>query len=382
MPAFNVQHINDYDVPAIGGNQTLTAVDMEHCLVVNTNSRMKSGGPNGDNVTNLPIDECSLGVDLTSSTNVAFNREAAAALTTRAHAAAIEYTGNPGGPNEFKVRGRGTASIATTARTTTATCTTTPNDIDKCVVFITGISNDQVANTHYQQATVVAWLSGTNTINFERGGVIGTTVFYYTVVEFTGANWTVHHGFSGDVVADTGTINLFDQQKGAGLASTVTAWNKAFIYGLFKGDDTGGNNAICDLWPVFQPGATTGQVNWTFDAGHDAVDNQHLVYVVENKDPNFSVARYNTGAISLPQNDYSMTITAVTLAEAFVLCTCESAGTGTAHARGLRNAHFNSTTQVAGYCHRSGNGGQIEFQVMDLSGMSEGVNAVMLGCNQ
>ena len=383
MPAFNVQHINDYDVPAIGGSQTLSAVNMEKCVVINTNNFMMSGGLNGSVITQ-PLDEASLGIDLTSSTNVNFARQAAAITTTRAHASAWEYTGNPGGPNEFLVRSRGSVSMSSATRTTTATCTTTPTDIHKCVVFITGISVPGTSNAQYDDATCVSWLSGTNTINFERGGANLTTTIYYTVVEFTGSNWKVHHGFSGDVATATGTINLFDQQKGAGTASTVAAWNKAFIYGLFKADDNSTNYNVADLWPVLQPGATTGQVDWTFDAAtYTGVDNQHLVYVVENSDTNFSVARHNSTAITLPANDHTQAITAVTLSEAFALCTCETAGSGAAFGRGMRSAHLNSTVQAASYNYRSGNNGQIEYQIMNFSNMSEGnaANAIFFGTN-
>jgi len=368
MAAFTVQHLA-YDVPSSGGTQTVTSVDTTKSVIINTANNFSAAD-------NADADENSVGIDLNSATSVGYTRQGTALLTCQTHASLLEYTGAANGPNEFLIRGTGTVSITAGNRTTTATCSTTPTNIDNCVVFLS-VTTSGAGAWFLDDKTGESWLSGTDTINFERGGSSGTTTFHYQVVEFVGSNWTIHHGFSGDVSTDTGSITLYDGQKGTGTTSTVTSWGKAFILGHFKADDSTGNTAIADLWPVYAPGTGTGTVDWTFDAGRDGTDNQHLVYVIENSDTNFTVARYNSGAITLPAGNHTQTITAVTsLTEAIVLNTCETSGGGNAHPRGARSSGFNSTTQAFAYCSISGNVGQIEYQVIDFNGMDEGSTAL------
>jgi len=366
---------NTADVPNTGTTQTapsnFTAFSsLTSAFVLNKNNRFGSAGASALDATNRLVADLSLRIELTATDTITFTRLATGdAANYRADWESWEYVGAPGGPNEFIVRSRDTVTITGGNRTNTATLSNTPTDIDKCIPFITGISNTNTGSTS-PGLTALAWISGTNTLNIERGGSTGDTVVQVVTVEFTGSNWRVGHGRTADfdgVTGDTGTVTLYADADGQTTPFTLNSVNNAIIASAqFKGDDADGNNAITDTYPAMYISSTT-QVSWVFDAGHDGTDNQIFVHVLENGD--MSVTRYtNTGSLA-GDNDEDITTAGVTdLTNTAIFGTRESGGTGTAFPRGWTNYRLTSTTNAALWCTRSGNTieSRIEIAIMPM----------------
>ncbi len=139
-------------------------------FVLNKNNRFGSAGASALDATNRLVADLSLRIELTATDTITFTRLATGdAANYRADWESWEYVGAPGGPNEFIVRSRDTVTITAGSRTNAATLTNTPTDINKCIPFITGISNTNTG-TASQGLTALAWISGANTLNIERGG--------------------------------------------------------------------------------------------------------------------------------------------------------------------------------------------------------------------
>jgi hypothetical protein len=357
------------DVPNTGTTQTAPANftafgSLTSAFVLNKNNRFGSADGSGVNV-----DDLSLRIELTATDTITFTRLATGdPANYRADWESWEYIGAPGGPNEFIVRSRNTVTITAGNRTNTATLATTPTDIDKCIPFITGISNTGTG-VQSQGLTALAWISGTNTLNVERGGTTGDTVVQVVTVEFTGSNWRVGHGRTADFAdVDTGTVTLYADADGQTTPFTLNNINNAIIASAqFKADDTEttNNNAIADTYPVMEISSTT-QVTWVFKNGHDAVDNQIFVHVLENA--GMSVTRY-TNTEALPAGDIFVDITSAgvtDLTNTAIFGTKIDSGTGTYFPRGWMNYRLTSTTNAALWCAVTGNAveSRIEIAIM------------------
>lgn len=107
-------------------------------------------------------------VRFTATDGIAIDREASAsAADIRFYI--VEYTGASGGDNEFLVRHR--ATLTPTAGTTpdTLTLSTTPTNVDDCIPFYS--ASTSLGTDGWQCMTCAMWLSGTNTLNYHRGGL-------------------------------------------------------------------------------------------------------------------------------------------------------------------------------------------------------------------
>lgn len=366
---FKVQHIQD-DVARTGGTNTLfTPVSsLNNAIELANNNRKTHAGSNTHGGT-LEGDDMAGARQLTNVSTLTYYREAASRdVNMRFNTSIWEYIGPGGGDNEFVVRGRYAVSLnGGTASVTQAL--TGVVDADKCIPFITGILNNSTRDDA-DSGTALAYLENATTLRVQKGSDDNDVTVYITVVEFTGANWTVLHGDSGDVGSDTGTITLRDNSDGTGNATNVSDWSDAAIFSHFRGDgNSGDNDAISDLWPIIDPGGDNQTVDWTFHSNHDSDDeNRHFIHVLVNSGLN--VTRYQNN--SKTSGETTIDITSAGLSDvnqALIVGSSTSSGNGNAYGRGWRNYYLKSTTQAAHWAHRNNNTLSHEIQIVDLSGL-------------
>jgi hypothetical protein len=368
---FKVQHLQ-VDVP--GSGTTLTAptnfaavADINKAFILVNNNRRNGAGPNGSG-SNIEARGLSCTVYFSGTNSIVFSRGTGATITTRVNITIVEYIGPPGGANEFIVRHRG--SVTPTAGTTVQSLTmgSTPTNINKCIPFYSVQTTDTVNGGAAD--TFMAYCSGTNTLNYHRGGAVNTVTARVEVVEFTGSNWSVGHGDSGITGNDTGTITLNTSATGTGGSIfNVGSFNNALIWHTYKGDsNSGANEAIADNYPVYTPNGTT-QVNWTYHINHDGSTERHFVHVLKNA--NMTVTRFSDVASSANETTIPITSAGLTdVNQALIMGSSTSSGNGTAYGRGWRNYYLISTTVAGHWSHRSGNTMSHEIQIIDLSGLT------------
>lgn len=357
------------DMPNTGGTQTAPSdfdafSSMTSAFVLNSNNHNTNSGFTSNN-GNMEVDDVSGAITLTDTGTISFYREAGSnVIDTRFHWEAWEYIGEVGGPNEFIVRGRFNVSMSAGTRTATDTVTAC-NDRDKCIPFITGILNSDPSDD-MDEATAIAWMSADDTVSVERGGNTNTTEVYGVVVEFTGSNWSVGHGRTGDVNGDTGSINLVQESVGtSGTTYNVSSWSNAVIFNQFKGDDSANNAAIADVSAVYFPGAGTSIVDWSFHTDHDGVDNQHMIHILEN--PDMTVTRFSDNGSAEGDNVIDVSSAGLTdLSNSSVVGSANSSGGGTAYARGWKGIYLATVGSVNAWAHRSGNTIDVRVQVIEF----------------
>lgn len=369
-PDFKVQHIQD-DVARTGGTNTaFTAVSSLNNAIELSNNNRKTHAGSPTNSGNRPGDDMAGARQLTNTNTLTYYREPNSDnRDMRFNTSIWEYIGPAAGGNELIVRGRYAVALNGTTNSVTQALAGITN-ANKCIPFITGIMNNST-NQDGDSGTALAYLENATTLRVQKGSNANNVTVYITLVEFTGTNWTVLHGDSGAVSADTGNITLRNGSNGTGTATNVSAWSDAIIFSHFRGDtgSSGGNDAISDLWPIARPGNNNQTVDWEFDSGHDSNgNNRHFVHVLVNTGLN--VTRFQ-------DNDNSSGETTINIAsaglsdinQALIVGTSISSGNGTAYGRGWRNYYLKSTTQAAHWTHRSGNSLSHEIQIIDLSGL-------------
>jgi hypothetical protein len=370
-PDFKIQHLQ-FDVP--GAGLTITAPanfsgvnDVNKAFIIVSNNRRNGAGPSGAG-TNIEARGMSCSVYFSNANTIVFSRGAGATITTRVNIMIVEYIGSAGGPNEIIVRHRGSVSPVAGIASQSLAMNTTPADINKCIPFYSVQTSD--TSTGAAASTLMLNCSGTNTLNYHRGGAANTVTARVEVVEFTGSNWSVGHGDSGVVGSDTGTITLNTSATGTGGSTfDVGSYTNAFIWHTYKGDsNSGANEAIADNYPVYTPNGTT-QVNWTFHGNHVGSSERHFVHVLVNSSMN--VTRYSDSQSIVNESVIDITTADLTdLGQSVILGSSYSSGTGIAYGRGWRNYYFNSLNQAAHWSHRSGNTMLHEIQIIDWVGLS------------
>ena len=367
---FNVQHIED-DIGNNGGsNTTFNPVNsLDKAFVLANNNRKTHAGNNGSG-SNLEGDDMSGARQLTSINTLTYFRETNSRTNDmRFNSSIWEYIGPDGGNNEFRVRGRFVINLNGTTNSITHALTGVV-DANKSIPFITGITNNS-ANNDADSGTAIAYLENATTLRVQKGSNNHNVSVYITLVEFTGCNWTVLHGDSGNTAGDNGTITLYDGSDATGTATDVSAWNEAMIFSHFRADNNanGQNQAISDLWPLLAPGANNQSINWTFNNGHDSNGtNRHFTHVLINSGLN--ITRYQDTQRDANENTVNITSAGLTsIDEAIIIGNSISSGNGTAYGRGWRNYYINSTTEAAHWTHRNGNTMSHEIQIADLSGL-------------
>lgn len=259
---FNVQHVQS-DVSNTGGTATITAVSsLNNAFAISNNNRKTNAGLSDLTASNLDGDDLAGARVLTATNTLSYYREGSSlAGNMRFNSSIWEYVGPSGGDNEMIVRGRYAISLNGTANSVTRALTGIANAND-CIPFITGIMNND-SNDGGDSGTAIAYLENASTLRIQKGTTSNNVTVYVTVVEFTGSNWTVLHGDSGTVGAQTGTLTLRNGSDGTGTATNVSAWNEAVIFSQHKGDNavSGTNHAIEDNWPLIDPGANNQTVD-------------------------------------------------------------------------------------------------------------------------
>ncbi|WP_299112647.1 choice-of-anchor D domain-containing protein [uncultured Winogradskyella sp.] len=366
---FNVQHIQD-DIARTGGSTSITPVSSTNSAFALANNNRKMTAGSSGSTGSFNIRDLSGARVLTGTGTLSYYREGNSSTSNmRFNSSIWEYIGPPGGANEMIVRGRYALSLngGTNSITQALSGITNAND---CIPFITGvISNKNSAGA--DSGTAIAYLEDASTLRVEKGTNANNVTVYVTVVEFTGSNWTVLHGDSGDTSGDTGSVTLRNNSDGTGTATNVSAWSEAIIFSHHRGDNTndGTNEGIEDHWPLMDPGSNNQTVDWTFQSGHASTGtNRQFVHVLSHSDLN--VTRFQNTSSS--QDETTINISSAGLSntsEALIIGSSISTGGGTAYGRGWRNYYFNSATQAAHWAHRSGNTMEHEIQIVDLSAL-------------
>ncbi|MFI1772524.1 LamG-like jellyroll fold domain-containing protein [Thalassobellus citreus] len=368
---FRVQHVQD-DVSRSGGtNTSFSAVSSLNNTIELANNNRKTHAGSPTNGGNRPGDDMAGARQLTNTNTLTYYREANSNnRDMRFNTSIWEYIGPANGGNEIIVRGRYAIDLNGTNNSVAQAVSGIAN-ANKCIPFITGIMNNATAQDA-DSATAVAYLESATTLRVQKGSNGNNVRVYITLVEFTGSNWTVLHGDSGNVSSDSGTITLREGSDGAGTATNVSSWDEAVIFSQFRADinASGANDAISDLWPVTDPGNNNQRVDWTFrSAGHDSAGtNRHFVHVLVNTGLN--VTRFQNTSSGAGERIVNIASAGLSdINQALIVGASSSSGNGTAYGRGWRNYYLKSTTQAAHWAHRSGNSMSHEIQIIDLSGL-------------
>jgi hypothetical protein len=360
----------DIDVSSEGQTYALTNVlpSTSAAFVRNTNPRGHSGGPVGS-TGNADPNDMSGYVYVSATSELTLGRLLG---TVKLTGEVWRYTGAPGGLDEFVVRDRVQVTLTNAGPSTTAVSGVV--DRNKCICFITGKTCTQTSRNNSAEMGAIAYLNSSGDLVVERGTGTSTLVVYVTIVEFTGANWTV--SFSKPTFG-SGTRTLYLDSEGTSGASPTIDWSSAFFAEVRQSGGNGSNDAIEDLSFTVEP-ASTSTYTQTKDSTA-ANTGAGFVYVLQNAGLN--VAR-ETASKTIPNNNSYVnetfpSITLSNLNEACIEWSVFSDGTGTAHGRGALNARLTGLTSLQSWVHRSGNTGTYRYGVIDLSGV-QGVTPVSI----
>lgn len=369
---FNVQHLQD-DISNTGGTNTgFTAVaSLNNAVALANNNRKSNAGRSDGDTNSLAGDDMAGARVLTATGTLTYYRESGSqASNMRFNTSIWEYTGTSGGPNEMIVRGRYAVDLNGGTYTADQTISGITNK-DKCIPFITGIMNNS-GTDDADSGTAIAYLTSSTNLRVEKGGTNSPNVrVYITLVEFTGSNWTVLHGDSGAVSADTGTITLYDGSDGTGTATDVSAWGEAIIFSHHRGDTAtaGTNDSHADNWPMMSPGSDDQSVNWDFFSSHDSDGtNRHFVHVLNNAE--ISVTRFSSSDTGSPATVDITSAGLTDLNQSLIVGSTYHSGTGAGYGRGWRNYKLNSLTQAEHWTHKPGGGTatvETNLQIVNLA---------------
>ena len=355
-------------VSADGETATLTdsVSSLDNAFVVLTTNRL-TGSSNSTG--NAEADDLSVQARLTDVDTITFDRPDVTPGVSQYVAWEVwEYVGPASGDNEFIVRSRN--EVTENGVVNTATLDSTPTSIDRCIPFVNGMMSSDINNGGNGLA-VVAWLSDTDELSVqwsEDDAIVKSA--HVTTVEFTGSNWSVGHGRVDGSTADSGTIDLVEEADGlsSGTTFSVSDWSEALIASWGHAGD-GSNEALADNWPVFEPGSSDSEVDFSFHPDHDGSDDDLVVHVLNHTD--MSVTRV-TSTSSL-EGITNVSVSGAGLSDldhSSVMVTATSSGGGTAYARGWRSVFLSSLTNVELHCGRSGNTINANIQVTDLTGIT------------
>ena len=361
------------DVGNTGGADTLTAVSgLSSAFEYNSNNLFTHGGSTSSG-GNMEGDDMSGMVELTATDTITLTRQAnSLANNMRFDWQVIEYIGSPGGANEFIVRSRNTITMS--GNSGSATLDTAPDNIDRCIPFITGVRTSQTSNNG-DELRVAAHINDSGTLIVQKGSTTNTTFVQVVTVEFTGSNWTVLHG-TATSSGDTGSITLNTDSDGAGgSAGNISDWSTALIEGGFTSTDQGLDSIACRYAP-----GTSSTVNWDFQSGNSSSHN-HFVHVLQNDD--LSVTRYTPVGSLANNTNVDITSAGLTsLDSAMIIGTCQGSGGGTAYGRNWRNYRITSLTNAQHYCHRSGNTINHNIQIIDFENVEDSGGSTLLTVNE
>ena len=337
-----------------------------------------SGGPTGSTGNQGPANVF-CGVDFTATNQLTFR---AANTTTRKIMGEVwRYTGDPGGADEFICRGHLSVTVSGTSGSVAV-----PGLLDrnKAVPFITGLSTTETSTSDYEQCTFAAHIDSSGNLVVSRNNSGTTATVYVDVVEFTGTNWTVGHGISSNHDTGSESVTLNSDSTGSGGASfAVPAIGNAILEINMEGDtsETGLSDVLATA--VFQ---STDTVQFRVQAdgdGNARNDGDGYIHVFANEGLN--VTRGSIVSISETNGGSEATVgfpagspTNRLLDELSLEWTVDTTGTGTAHARGRLNARIvDATGSIEHWVHRSGNDVDVQYGVIDLTGVLGVANLVI-----
>lgn len=180
-----------------------------------------------------------------------------------------EYVGVASGPNEFIVRNQAVATVTTTSHDETVLGI---SNVDDVVVFHGGVRSDLTTSTPEEMANrlTVGDFGAGNKVRIITSAVTGNTRVAYSVVEFTGSNWSVEqvdHTFTDDGVTEVETI------------SDVGDWSNAFIVKTSNSLSSPGTDELLD---VVWPGEGSTQLNFRATTGSSVSGRVATAFVVKN----------------------------------------------------------------------------------------------------
>ena len=371
-PAIKVESF-DRNVDTDGSTFTLSndvGATSSAFIKLNTGTRKTSAGPTGSTGNTAPHIGA-VGLVLSDTATVTVERSNATVVKVMGEV--WRYEGNAGAANEFIVRDRVAVSLSGSS---VSTAISGISDVDNVVPFITGytINNTSVSNWH--DATIAAHMddSGNLIVSRNNSGTAGTV--YVDVVEFTGSNWTVCHGYSSshDTAEQIITLNT-DSDGVGGSTCDVSDWDTAtIIEATMEGDSS--ETGLSDTLALVRPGTTTTSV--VFDLQQDSNarnDGEAWIHVLQNDD--LVVNRASDANISEGNGSYGTATWpagATTTADLDTLSLewfTDTSGVGTAHMRGGLHARI---TDAAGtiqhWIHRSGNTVGVEYGVVELGNLA------------
>lgn len=365
----------DFDASGTSGTYSLsnTVGSLSNGFVRKISSTDKATGPVGTTGNTTP-NSAHCGIELTGPTTLSFDK-----FTTNTQKVVGEvwrYTANPGGQDEFIVRGSYALTMDDGEATATATVAGLVNK-DRAVPIHNGCNSEHNNTLEYDSATAAVYINGSGEVVATRQDTLETLIVYVTVVEFTGGNWSVGHGFSGNHDSSTQTVTLNTDSTGQGGSTfDVGSWTNAMIIDASMQGDNGGETGLADVLALVRPSSTSSVTFSVTEAdGNARNDGDGYVHVIVNSglscyraiNTNLSEGNNTYGTIGFPTG----TPTDRSIDELSMEWFVSTSGTGTAHARGRLTARI---TDAAGtiqhWVHRTGNTVRAYFGVVDLTGIT------------
>lgn len=346
---------------------------------INTGTRKTSAGPTASTGNTGP-NIGTVGLVLSDTATVTAKRVDATEVKVMGEV--WRYEGPAGGSNEFIVRDRVAVTLTGASQSTAIPGV---SDVTKVIPFITGYTVNDSSISNWMFATIAAHMDDSGNLVVSRNNSGTTATVYVDVVEFTGSDWSVCHGYSAahDTAAETVTLNTDPDGQG-GSVCDVSDWGTATIVeATMEGDSS--ETGLSDTLALVRPGANTTTV--VFDTQLDTgarndggawihvLQNDNLV-VNRNSDTNLSEGNGSYGTASWPTN-------ATTTADLDTLALewfTDTSGVGTAHMRGGLHARITDALgTIQHWIHRSGNTVGVEYGVVELGGLVFNVYDVIVG---
>lgn len=374
VETFDATPTNDGEAIALANDVGSTA----NAFVKVNSSTDKASGRVG-NTGNLGPRDAHMGAMLSGTNQVSFHK--GGTLEMRKMGEVWRYTGTPGGLDEFIARGHFVVTLGVGVASNTENI---PSLVDRnrAVPFMAGLSSTSTSVNDYDAATVAVFVNGAGQLEVSRQSTGIAVTVYVSVVEFTGANWTIAHAASSnhDTAAETSTLNT-DSTGAGGATVDIGNWSNAFIEASMEGDT--GETGLSDVLITVEPGATTDSVRFFVqqdgNARNDGTAYAHVIHnagmiVTRDSDLNFPETNGTVGTVGFP----SGTSTTELIDELALEWFADTTGVGTAHARGRLNARITDPTgTIEHWVHRSGNNVSVHWGVIDLSGV-QGVAPVLI----
>jgi len=357
--------IENFDVDKANGNtHTLTTPvgSLDNAFVKNINNTRKGSAGTIGNTGNQGPNDAAMAAELTAVDTITFRNIIG---TQKMMGEVWEYTGSPGGANEFIVRGRVAVTVTTADLSKSAAISGIVSEAD-CVPFVSGYTSTETSNSDYEGSTFGVQMDGSgNVVVSRQAGNASQLVVYITVVEFTGSNWSVASGVSASHDASREEITL---------TSDHGDWGKAFIEATGEGDTS--ETGLADTMFLCYPGSATNTVWVDYQTGDNNARNDGTAYIYVISNPDMIVTRNGSNqAVSEGNNSYGTNLsfpgganTGRTIDQLGLEWFCTTNGTGAAHARASIAARITDPTgTIRHWVHRTGNSILARYAVIDVS---------------